>query len=75
MLGLVVAVMVGVALLAVACYGCFTIALSVLTVARPRQVDPLAEDLDAFLADLLGPRDPAPGPGHSGPTPGRRRTG
>lgn len=75
MLGLVVAVTVGIAVVAVACYGCFTIVLTVLTVARPRQVDPVAEELDSFLTDLLGSRDPALDPDRSGPTPGRRRVG
>ncbi len=78
----VAAVMVAAALVAIACYGCITIALTVLTAARPRRVDPLAEEVDAFLADLLGPRDQPSGrghcdaadPGRSGPgtTPGRR---
>lgn len=69
-LGLVVAIAVAAALVAVTFYGCFMIVLTVLGAARRQRVDSVGEDLDAFLTGLLGPRDPTPPPDTTYARPG-----
>ena len=65
-IGLIVMLVVAGALVVIVSYGCFTIVQAVLTAVRPRPVDLLADELDTFLVGLLGPRDPAVGPGREG---------